>query len=139
MELILKRRFLKPNYTIGKLTISDLFNCDTLEDTTRDIDRDGVNEIKVWGKTSIPFGKYEIDITYSPKFKRQMPILLNVNGFTGVRIHSGNTPLDTQGCILVGINNQIGRVNNSTEKYNELFDLLTLAKSKGEKITIEII
>lgn len=139
MELKLYRKHLKPLYTIGKLYINGEYFSDTLEDTVRDLNHDGTNEEKIYGKTAIPYGIYEVDITYSAKFKKEMPILLNVKGFQGIRIHSGNTPEDTEGCILVGFNKAVGKILNSYLTYTELFAQIKEAKEKKEKITIEIV
>jgi len=81
MKLKLKRIALKPTYTIGKLYIDDVYFCDTLEDTVRDKNKNGkfdAGEYKIYGQTAIPYGKYEIKWTYSPRFKRYMPLLMNV-------------------------------------------------------------
>lgn len=139
MKLKLYREHLKPLYTIGKLYINEEYFSDALEDTVRDLNHDGTNEKKIYGKTAIPYGTYEIDITYSAKFKKEMPILLNVKGFQGIRIHSGNTPEDTEGCILVGFNKAVGKILNSYLTYTELFAQIKEAKENKENITIEIV
>ena len=116
MKLLLKR-WCGPEYTIGKLYIDGLYFCDTLEDKTTDLDKSGKfdnGEKKVWGKSSIPFGTYQIVLNTSPRFKRVLPRLLNVPHFTGILIHRGNTVKDTDGCILVGENKVKGKVLNST-------------------------
>lgn len=139
MKLRLKRIAKKDNYTIGKLYIDDIYFCDTLEDKdrgiTNDMTEEDISKIKVKGETAIPIGTYNISITYSPKFKRDMPLIENVKGFAGIRIHSGNTDKDSEGCILVGENKIIGKVINSRETYNKLFNRLVKEKNK---ITIEI-
>ena len=83
-----------------------------------------IKKIKVYGKTAIPTGKYKVEVTYSPKFKRYLPILLNVRGFSGIRIHSGNTAEDTLGCLLVGFNKVKGQVINSRVTSDKLTALL---------------
>lgn len=139
MKLRLKRIAKKDTYTIGKLYIDDIYFCDTLEDRdrgiTNDMTEEDISKIKVKGETAIPTGTYNISITYSPKFKRDMPLIENVKGFAGIRIHSGNTDKDSEGCILVGENKIIGKVINSRETYNKLFNRLVKEKNK---ITIEI-
>lgn len=127
MKLLLKRIALKEKYTIGKLYIDGEFFSDTLEDPVR--------EEKIYGQTAIPIGIYKVTITLSPRFRRWLPLLHDVPNFEGVRIHRGNTPEDTHGCILVGQNKIKGQVVNSAHTEIELMKRL-----KGEKdITIEII
>ncbi|MDR0872981.1 MAG: DUF5675 family protein [Prevotellaceae bacterium] len=119
MNLTLTRKVLTPDYTIGELYIDGVKFCDTLEDTVRDKNHDGdlndPGEEKVYGKTAIPCGKYPVIFSYSPSFVRWLPEILNVSGFSGIRIHRGNTPKDTHGCILVGENSITGQVRNSTK------------------------
>lgn len=116
MELILERIALKDTYTIGKLYIDGIYFCDTLEDKVRDI--------KIKGETAIPYGTYKGKITYSPRFKKLLPLILDVPNFSGIRIHSGNTENDTEGCILVGENKVIGKVINSRIIFNKLMSKL---------------
>ena len=60
--------------------------------------------MKIKGKTAIPAGKYEVVVTMSNRFKRLMPLLLDVEGFDGIRIHGGNSHDDTDGCLLIAKN-----------------------------------
>ena len=115
----------------------------TLEDVDRKLSQDDdlshVKDIKVFGKTAIPYGRYEVVMTFSNRFKKMMPLLLNVKGFEGVRIHSGNTDEDTEGCILIGykkdvLNNQILQ---SRPAIGEVYMILSEAV-KREKVYIEI-
>ena len=142
MELLLERKYIKPEYCIGRLYINGEFFCNTLEDTIRDINKNGTfdcGEFKISGHTAIPYGTYEIQVTYSPKFKRELPLLLDVPSFTGIRIHRGNTNKDSSGCILVGENTKKGMVLNSTKYEQELTKLLKNTQSKKEKIIVKII
>lgn len=129
-NLTLKRTYLLDNYTIGELYIEGEYYCDTLEDTVR--------EEKIAGKTAIPYGKYEVIVNRSPRFKRDLPLLLDVPNFEGIRIHRGNTDEDTSGCILVGENKVVGKVINSTEKEEYITKLLKEAISLDYKVFIEI-
>lgn len=141
MELLLKRIALKPTYTIGHLYIDDKYFCDTLEDTVRDLNKNGKfdnGEVKIKGKTAIPYGTYEVTWAYSPRFKRYTPRLLNVDSFDGVLIHSGNTASDTEGCILVGENKQVGKVLNSRNTVAKLYPIIRDACKKG-KVYIKIV
>lgn len=141
MELLLKRVALQDTYTIGKLYVNGKYFCDTLEDKVRDLNKDGKfdnGEVKVYGETAIPYGTYEIKITYSEHFKRNLPILLNVPSYEGVRIHRGNTAKDTLGCILLGENKKRGMVINSTQYEISLTKDITNVQNNKEKITITI-
>lgn len=142
MKLRLVRRFFADTYTVGTLYINDVRFCDTLEDKNRDLNKNGKfdgGEKKVYSETAIPFGAYEVVLTRSPKFGRDLPRLLNVPGFEGVLIHRGNTPKDTAGCILVGENKAKGKVLNSTKYEVELVKRCREAQLRKEKIIIMII
>lgn len=138
MKLELVRIANRPTYCIGKLYIDGVWFCDTIEDTDRGLDNSmSVDEIlkkKIKGETAIPTGVYKIEITYSPKYKRMMPLILGVKGYSGIRIHSGNTSKDTEGCLLVGKNTKVGMVTDSKNTYQRLFARLQNAKD----ISIEI-
>lgn len=140
MELLLKRIFRGDKYTIGHLYINGDYYCDVLEDVDRELSNDmseeQIKKIKIYGKTAIPTGRYKIEVTYSPKFKRYLPILLNVKGFSGIRVHSGNTAEDTLGCLLVGFNKEKGKVLNSRVTSDKLTALLRNTKEEIH-ITIE--
>ena len=140
MKLTLKRIALRSTYTIGRLYVDGNYFCDTLEDTVRDLNKDGKfdnGEKKIKGKTAIPYGTYEIKWTYSPRFKKYTPQLMNVPSFEGIRIHSGNTSADTEGCLILGENKQVGKVLNSRATINKFYPIIKKACSKG-KVTIEI-
>ena len=142
MELRLRRILLKREYTIGKLYIDGEYFCDVLEPPTRDLNKNGIfdnGETKVKNNTAIPFGTYNVIINRSPRFKRDLPRLLNVPDFDGVLIHRGNTKNDTSGCILVGENKVKGKVVNSTPYEIELVKRCKAALSNNEQITIEVI
>ena len=142
MNITLNRIAKKAKYTIGKLYINDQYFCDTLEDTdrglTQSMTEQQIGSKKVYGETAIPTGTYRIIISYSNKFKKQMPLLLNVPGFAGIRIHSGNTEKDSLGCILVGKNKAVGKVLESRDTYSKLFSILQETNKKETiKITIK--
>lgn len=153
MKLLLRRIFKGPRYTIGKLFINGVYECDTLEDQDRGLTSQmSLEEIKakkVYGVTAIPAGTYSINMTtVSPKFKDRawakpykgiLPRLENVKGYEGVLIHVGNKAEDTLGCILVGENKVKGQVINSTATFYELMTVLLKAQSAGEvmELTIE--
>lgn len=152
MILSLKRTIFTDSYTIGKLSINNQYFCDTLEDKDRGLHSNmSLEEIKakkVYGETAIPTGSYSITLdTISPKFKDRtwakfcngkLPRLLDVKGYEGVLIHVGNKAKDTLGCILVGQNASNGYINNSTDTFKKLYELLRDSKNKGEILTIKI-
>lgn len=133
MKLALDRCWLSAKATVGKLSIDDVFECFTLEDRYRP-----PPEPKVPRETCIPVGIYEVVVTHSPRFHAMMPLLLDVPGFAGVRIHAGNTPADTDGCILPGRVRVPDGVQQSLPAYNQLFGKLQLAVLKGERITLDV-
>ncbi len=140
MKLTLKRIALRSTYTIGRLYVDGNYFCDTLEDTVRDLNKNGKfdnGEKKVYAKTAIPYGTYEIKWTYSPRFKKYTPQLMNVPSFSGIRIHAGNSSTDTEGCLLLGQNKKVGMVLNSRATINKFYPMIKEACSKG-KVTIEI-
>ena len=140
MKIVVNRIAKKPTYTIGKLYINDKYFCDTLEDTDRNINNNmSIAEIiskKLRGKTAIPTGTYQLSITYSPRFKKNMPLISPVKGFDGIRIHTGNTSEDTDGCLLLGENKVKGKVINSKVTYEKFFSLIS--KELRNTITITI-
>ena len=142
-ELLLQRRYFKDAYTIGSLSVDDEHFCETLEDKVRDYNKDGdlldEGEGKVYGETAIPYGRYRIIVNYSQKFKRDLPLLLDVPHFEGIRIHSGNHAGHTSGCILVGENKVKGGLINSRVYERELTSWLKLWQKKGEDIWITIV
>ncbi len=143
MERIAKRKA----YTIGRLSIrqqvddeylagyENMYFCDTLEPTWRDYEH---GAYKVKGRSAIPEGRYAVVISYSPKFKQWLPILLGVPKFEGIRIHAGNTAKDTEGCILVGKNREVGKVLDSRKWLYELKQKIVKAKDRGEAVWITI-
>lgn len=128
MKLNLKRDLLNNSYTLGQLFIDDKFFCYTVEDVIRDKNNDGdlkdEGESKVYGKTAIPKGKYNIVLSMSNRFKKIMPEILNVPEFSGIRIHSGNTALDTEGCIIVGTVRTSNGVGLSRDCFKRLMERL---------------
>jgi len=135
MKLKVIRKEFTDLSTIGDLSINGVFECFTLEDKVRDFKADGSG--KVYGKTAIPKGNYEVVLTYSNRFKQVMPLLLNVPYFEGIRIHPGNKNEDTHGCLLVGNDKSKDLISNSKVAYQKLLARIK-AVSKFEKVFIEI-
>ena len=134
MNITIKRYEFGEDYTIGRLYINDVFECFTLEDKVRP-----TTEPKVPGKTAIPTGTYKVIVDFSNRFQQLMPHILNVSNFEGVRIHSGNTDKDTEGCILVG-QTKTGKnfIGNSKKAYASLFKKINEALAKKEVIILTL-
>jgi hypothetical protein len=130
---LLRTKFL-PETTLGELYVNDEFECYTCEDVYRDLEV----EAKVPGRTAIPEGVYSVVITMSQRFRVRMPLLLDVPHFAGIRIHTGNTHLNTEGCILVGRQLLPAGVGQSRLAYEALFAKLEDALNAAELVRIEV-
>lgn len=133
MKLLLMRTTGTEGYTAGRLLIEGLHECDCLEDEVR--------AVKLQGMTAIPAGTYQVIITMSARFKKRLPLLLNVPGFAGVRIHAGNTALDTSGCILVGSHPKNGNtsyIENSRKAMSKLQQKIQAELDADEEVWITI-
>lgn len=139
MKLVLLRTQLDPDVTISELLVDGKFRCWVCEDGVREVPGVPVADWKIPGMTAIPFGMYDIDITYSNRFKTELPLLLNVPGFAGIRIHPGNTAADTEGCLLPGLDRLAKGVGRSRAAFNALFADMKAAKDRGERIVIHIV
>ncbi|MBR1683280.1 MAG: hypothetical protein IJ767_07680 [Bacteroidaceae bacterium] len=133
MELILQRIAQKRDYTIGRLSIANEIGlarfCDTLEPPVVANNR---NQPK-----AVPAGRYAVAVTWSPHFRRWLPLLLHVPYREGIRIHAGNTVHDTAGCILVGQNLVVGKVLNSASTLDRLMQRIR-GRADGEPLYITI-
>ena len=131
MKLRLERNKRSSCFTEGKLYLNGKYFCDTIEDRVRPTGE------KVFGQTAIPEGCYELVVNNSARFKKLMPLLLDVPNFRGIRIHSGNTADDSEGCILVGVKVGDGVIGQSRRTFNALME--ELGKHKSETHSIEIV
>lgn len=152
MEILIDRKWKKDTYTVGNVYVNGTFFSNSLEDKDRGLSYtmslEQIAQRKVYGETAIPTGTYEIKMTYSSKFatrawgrkyQGKVPELLNVKGFSGVRVHPGNFARDTLGCILIGKNSIKGMVTQSASYYYKLLDSYIIpAVDRGEKITLTI-
>ena len=149
-------------YTIGRLSIvertddeylagsKETYFCDTLEPTVLELKTTVSKEAVLRSPTktqnlkpfAIPEGRYAVVISWSPKFKQWLPILLGGPVFNkqwqGVRIHAGNTVKDTEGCILVGKNREVGKVLDSRIWLHRLKQKIVEAKDKGESVWLTV-
>ena len=131
MKLTLHRNEFFEDRTIGGFYIDDTWAYFCLEDTDRKLEDGG---IKIPKQTAIPRGRHKVTISWSNRFKRDMPLLLDVIGFDGVRIHAGNVPTDTEGCLLIGMGYDILTHNILKSKiaFDDFFTKLTEALETGE-------
>lgn len=121
MLLTLDRIDCTDERTIGRLSVEQAFECWTLEDAVR-------QGPKIHGRTAIPAGVYRVIVSWSPRFKRELPMLEMVPGFEGIRIHPGNTAEDTEGCILVGQRRGASAIYDSRIAFDALFDKIKQAE-----------
>ena len=141
LEIQLNRQTLQPERTFGELLIGKHF-CWTLEDTDRglyqDMTPEEIQQFKEYGKTAIPAGRYRITLVYSPKFKRLMPYVNNVTGFSGILLHGGTTEADTLGCPLIAYNKdeKAGKVWKSAEK--DFTAIIADAEARGVECYITV-
>ena len=137
MLITVRRKMFTDKSTIGELSIDGKNFCYTLEDTDRLLENKA--KVKIPGQSAIPRGKYHVQITFSQRFGKYLPILLDVPDFAGVRIHPGNKAEDTEGCILVGDSFDVDCIYNSRITFNRLFDLIeTQLNHKHLPVEIEI-
>ena len=142
LRLMIDRAWKKADYTISRFFVNDERWCECLEDTDRGLASSmSISEVKakkVYGKTAIPSGKYQVTLTYSPKFRKYLPLVNDVKCFSGIRFHAGNTNRDTEGCILLGKNTKVGMVTNSAYWTDRLIGAVRNAIDHGEIVTLEI-
>ena len=153
MKIEVERRWKKETYTIGRLYVDGVYFCNTLEDKSRGLKQTDslffIKQRKVYGETAIPTGTYTIAMNVtSPKYsasawywqlcKGKVPRLMNVPGWEGVLIHTGNNALQTYGCILVGKNTKVGQLTESKATFKALYKEMKKAYDEGEEITITI-
>lgn len=155
MKIHVIRDKVTDKYSFGTLYVNDKLFCNTIEDTDRGITKDTplseIKKIKVKDETAIPTGIYELTLkVISPKYSKvafykevcngYLPRILDVPGFDGILIHSGNLASDSSGCVICGVDNgtQSG-VIKSKDTFKDLYKVLKAASDKGEKIEIEII
>ena len=142
MRIKVERKWKKDRYTIGKVYIDGKYLCNSLEDPDRGLSQnmplEEIKRKKVYGDTAIPSGVYLISWTYSNRFKKMMPLVNDVKGFDGIRIHSGNSAADTLGCILLGDNTKVGWISNSKTRTNQVYQMIKERIDK-EQIWLEII
>lgn len=138
MQLTLLREASTEKATPGRLYLDGEPFCYTLEDPVREVPGRPVAEWKIAGQTAIPAGTYRVALTVSPRFKRELPLLLDVPGYSGVRIHAGNRADDTEGCILPGLTRGPDFVGRSREAEAALIYRIAAARARGDAVTIEV-
>lgn len=153
MEILVYRKYKKPEYTVGRFSIDGEFIANTMEDTDRGLD-DGMQDWQIRNKkipnvTAIPTGRYKVDMdTVSPKFSKypfymevcqgKLPRLKNVKGFEGILLHCGADHSNSSGCILLGLNKVRGKLTDTKETFKKVYALMKEAHSRGETIYITI-
>jgi len=138
MQLVVKRQPSGPTFTHGDLFIDGQFQCHTLEDVVREQPGVPVSQWKVAGKTAMPTGTYRVVIDMSTRFKRMMLHVLEVPGFEGIRVHSGNTDADTEGCLLLGMVRTATGLEQSKVAVAAVEAIVGNALARGEPVTITV-
>jgi hypothetical protein len=124
--------------TIGEMWIDGVFEAYTLEDCVREDPLKSISEWKIPGQTAIPAGTYDVVIDFSNRFQRLMPHILDVPGFSGVRIHAGNTDKDTEGCILIGQEKGTDFIGHSKAAFDTFFQQLHDAIEASQPVTVTV-
>lgn len=138
MKIRVERQVFDDESTISELLVDGAHECYALEDKVRELPDKPVEEWKVPHLTAIPYGTYKLIINHSQRFNRDLPLLMNVPGFTGVRIHPGNTSADTEGCLLVGRTKGDEFVGESRAAFGLLYPKIKAAIDAGDEVTVEI-
>jgi hypothetical protein len=138
VKLKLERKFLNENSTEGNLYVDGKWFCHVIEDKVRAKPGEWDNSHKVYAKTAIPYGNYQVLVTWSNRFKRMLPLLINVPDFQGIRIHNGRTETSSAGCLIVSYKAGKGYVINDKKAMNDLTDMISEAQKKS-KVFIEIV
>ena len=141
MEIkVIRPKIQDTTYTISDLFVNDVFFSNVMEDRDRNLHSNNPEEVKtkkIKHETAIPYGRYEVVMSYSERFKMLLPLLTNVPGYDGIRIHAGNTEADSSGCLLPGIKS--GKtVINSRSTTSKLIKTIQDALKK-EKVFITIV
>lgn len=136
IKFLLQRDVCAPGFTLGRLIVEGKLYGYTCEDKDRCLeDSPGA---KINGRTAIPRGLYLLTVSYSNRFKRAMPLIVDVPGFEGVRIHGGNTAEDTEGCPLLGAFRTATGVRGCAEVNQALIDFIASAEDRGDAVWIEV-
>ena len=143
MAILVNRKYKKETYTIGEMLVDGVFFCSTCEDKDRGLDSSmplsKLKKMKVYGKTAIPTGTYEVKSYFWPKYRKHYPWIQNVPAYTGVLIHGGAGAAQSLGCILVGENKIKGGLVNCEKYVRKLTTMVQEAEKRGEDVTITIV
>lgn len=137
MQLKLERKIFNETSTEGNLYINNVWFCHVIEDKVRAKPGEWKKELKIYGKTAIPYGVYPVAVTWSNRFSRMLTAIFNVPDFEGIRIHNGTNETSSAGCLIVSYKAGKGYVVNDKSAMNDLVKIV-LAAQKKEKVTIEI-
>ena len=132
MKIQVLRQIFDDECSIGTMSVDGEFECYTLEPMTRAPDAE-----KIFGKTAIPYGTYNVTITFSGHFQRDMPLVNDVPNFDEIRIHPGNVPSNTEGCCLVGEAQAKDSILQSVAAFEPLLAKIVAALGAGDAVSIE--
>ena len=126
------------SFTPGVLYLSGLKICYTCEDEDRRLEIKGAKTAKVYGKTAIARGIYTLMVSFSNRFQKELPEVLGVEGFSGIRMHGGNKAEHSLGCILLGNKPTATGVSECAPAVNLIIGMIKSAMTKNEPVTLEI-
>ena len=142
VQFNLIRKYFTEYSTIGELFLDGKFISFILEDKDRGLDSawtmERIKNEKIHGRTAIPLGQYKIIWNHSERFGKDMPLLLNVKGYAGVRIHAGNRPEDTLGCLIPGMTMSTDNVSQSKDATMKIWNIIKIASDSKQEIFIKI-
>ena len=142
MRILIDRANKMDKCTISEVYVNGTFFCYALEDKDRGLRQDmtlkEIMAIKIKGKTAIPTGTYNVIVNYSPKFKKQLPLVENVPGYSGIRIHPLNTDKDTEGCIGFGLWRGGTSIYASKVYTDTIISMIERELNNGGTVTLEI-
>lgn len=141
MKLTLQRTHAVGPRTFGHMYADGQFMCYTLEDAVREVPGQPVAVWKIKGHTAIPSGRYRITLEHSPRFGPDTLTVHDVPGFTGVRMHAGNTEADTEGCPLLGLAIDVRGIVGGTSRTAVALvrEAVRQAASKGDAVWMDVV
>ena len=134
LELLLERGIKEKSYTDGDLYVDNNWFCHVVEDKVRGpLGKIWSKLFKIKHETAIPYGRYEVIVNWSNRFKRLLPLILNVPDFEGIRMHNGATAKNSSGCPIISYKRiSSGLLLSKPDAMNDLTDVIYKFQQKGK-------